>query len=412
MIKKFILSLSLFFTLISVAQEGTSSPYSFFGIGDVRFKGDLENRSMGGVAVITDSIHLNLQNPAMLSNLKLTTFSIGGTFSPVVLKTSAQKEKAQRTTLNYLSVALPFQKFAVGFGLLPYSSVGYNIVNRSASNTVSFNGSGGVNKVYTSFSFKLTNNLNLGADIQYNFGEIETKNYSSATIEMSTRELNSSTVNGLNFNLGMSHKMKLNKKLSIHSGLTYSPEYNLRLTNTRNIAIVQFSSSAQEIVIDDIDVVVPNSKLIMPSKLSFGTSIGELKKWMIGTQITSQTSSSFGNRVVDFNNVKFEDGMKVAIGGYYIPKYTSFTSYISRITYRGGFRYENTGLVINNLSILDRALTLGVGLPLSGTFSNINIGFEFGKKGTKNAGLIEENYSNISVGFSFNDKWFQRRKFD
>jgi hypothetical protein len=44
----------------------TSSPYSFYGIGDVRFKGTVENRSMAGVAVEQDSIHMNLENPASL----------------------------------------------------------------------------------------------------------------------------------------------------------------------------------------------------------------------------------------------------------------------------------------------------------------------------------------------------------
>jgi hypothetical protein len=55
-------------------------------------------------------------------------------------------------------------------------------------------------------------------------------------------------------------------------------------------------------------------------------------------------------------------------------------------------------------------MTLGFGLPLNGTFSNVNLGFEFGKRGTTNAGLIEENYTNISLGFTFNDEWFRRRK--
>ena len=76
MIKKFIVSLGLLFSLVSAAQEGTSSPYSFYGIGDVKFKGTVETRSMGGVSVFSDSIHINLQNPAQLAGLKLTTFSM------------------------------------------------------------------------------------------------------------------------------------------------------------------------------------------------------------------------------------------------------------------------------------------------------------------------------------------------
>ena len=90
----------------------------------------------------------------------------------------------------------------------------------------------------------------------------------------------------------------------------------------------------------------------------------------------------------------------------------SFTNYFSKVVYRGGFRYENTGLVLNNEAIKDYALTLGLGLPLGGTFSNINIGLEFGKRGTTNAGLVQENYTNLSIGLSFNDKWFKKAKYD
>jgi hypothetical protein len=413
MFKKISICLLLLISLYSFAQEGTSSPYSYFGIGDVRFRGTIDNRSMGEVSVIPDSIHINLQNPAMMSNLKLTTFSAAGTFTPVVFKTNSQKEKAQRTTLDYISVVFPAKKFSVGFGLMPYSSVGYNIVNNSApSYQYTFKGSGGVNKVYTAASFKLNKQFNIGAEIQYNFGEIETTNTTNTTIESLTRERNTSSIGGFNFNLGLSHQTKITKKLTLSSGLTFTPESNLSLSNTRNIAVIQLNSFGQEGVYDDIDIIVPDSKLKTASKISFGTSIGELKKWVIGAQMTTQTSSNFGNRIQNLSNVTYENALKFSVGGYYIPKYSSFTSYLSRVTYRGGFRYENTGLVLNNLSILDRAVTFGLGLPLGGTFSNINIGFEFGKKGTTNAGLIEENYSNISVAFSFNDRWFQRRKYD
>jgi long-subunit fatty acid transport protein len=66
----------LLLSLVSFAQEGTSSPYSYYGIGDVRFK-TVENRSMAGIAVEQDSIHINLQNPASFANLKFTTFALG-----------------------------------------------------------------------------------------------------------------------------------------------------------------------------------------------------------------------------------------------------------------------------------------------------------------------------------------------
>jgi hypothetical protein len=69
-------------------------------------------------------------------------------------------------------------------------------------------------------------------------------------------------------------------------------------------------------------------------------------------------------------------------------------------------------MIVKGQSIKDNALTFGLGMPLGGTFSNVNIGFEFGQRGTTNADLVKENYANVSVGFSFNDRWFQKRKFD
>src|SRR5665647_3877762 len=98
MIKKIIISACLFLSLMSFAQEGTSSPYSFYGIGDIRFKGTVENRSMAGLSIMPDSIHINLQNPAGFANLKLTTFSLGGSYNTTKLKTDSQLASTRRTT--------------------------------------------------------------------------------------------------------------------------------------------------------------------------------------------------------------------------------------------------------------------------------------------------------------------------
>uniref|UniRef100_UPI004049DC08 hypothetical protein n=1 Tax=Flavobacterium sp. TaxID=239 RepID=UPI004049DC08 len=116
------------------------------------------------------------------------------------------------------------------------------------------------------------------------------------------------------------------------------------------------------------------------------------------------------NRFAETTNVSYENSTRFALGGYYIPKYDSFSSYLERIVYRAGFKYENTGLVINNESINDYGMNFGLGFPLG--FSKVDLGFEFGKRGTTNNGLIEENYFNFSVGLNLSAKWFERRKID
>ena len=117
MTKKILLSLLLMVSFMAVAQQSTSSPYSFYGIGEIRFKGTVENRLMGGLSFMPDSIHVSIQNPASYSYLKLTTFTVGGSFNSGTLRTFTEKEKTQRSTLDYLAVAIPLKKSGFSFGL-------------------------------------------------------------------------------------------------------------------------------------------------------------------------------------------------------------------------------------------------------------------------------------------------------
>jgi long-subunit fatty acid transport protein len=417
MIKKIIASVVFLFTLFSSAQQSTSSPYSFYGIGDVRLKGTVDTRAMGGLSSIPDSIHINLQNPALLSSIRLTTFGIGGNFNSTKLNTNTQSEKSQRFTLDYLSVAIPSNKLGIAFGLIPFSSVGYKVQTVSsvdnATRIFRFEGNGGVNRVYSTFSYKLNKKFSVGADFQYNFGNIETTSLTRQLgVELSSKELNSSSISGMSFNTAVAFQSKLNKKLSIFSSIVYTPEASLNLKNTRTLSTILFSSSGTEGVVDGQELIVGDSKLKLPSKVVFGTAIGQVKKWIVGAELTLQDNGNFGNRFADITNATYENGTKFSLGGYYIPKFNSFSSYWSRVTYRGGLRIENTGMIVKGQSIKDNALTFGLGMPLGGTFSNVNIGFEFGQRGTTNADLVKENYTNVSVGFSFNDRWFQKRKFD
>jgi long-subunit fatty acid transport protein len=415
MIKQIIVSVCLLVSLGSLAQEGTASPYSFYGIGEVRFKGTHEFRSMGGIAIEQDSIHMNLQNPASYGNLKLSTFSLGGTYATTTLKADSKSENARRTTLDYLAVGLPMGKFGVGFGLIPFSSVGYKIrpTESLTENNQSYNGKGGLNKAFLGVGYKITPQLSVGADFQYNFGKIETNNFEYISgISIGTRELNNADLSGVNFNLGMMYQRKIDKKLSLFSSLTYAVESTLTSKNNRNIATAVYNTNFELGIVDVLEEVNTVEKLKLPSKISVAAGIGEARKWLVGIGYAFQQPGSLSSKYNALDNITYQKNSKYSIGGYFVPQYSSFTSYAKRITYRGGFRYEQTGLVINSQPINDLAVTMGFGLPLSGTFSNVNIGIEFGQRGTTKANLIQENYANVSVGFSLNEQWFVRRKFN
>ncbi|HSD15270.1 MAG TPA: hypothetical protein VLB74_11530 [Flavobacterium sp.] len=418
MIKKIILGISLLFSTALLAQESVSSPSSFYGIGDAKFKGTNENRAMGSVGVLVDSIHINLQNPASYSFLKYTALTLGGTTTKTTFKTDSAEETANRTAIDYLAIGLPLGKAAVGFGLVPYTSVGYNVVNIDTTagdtRTKTYQGEGGINKVFLGGGYRISPKLSVGLDLQYNFGTIETNSVVFITepeVPLGSRTKNKTIYSGFGVTAGVYYQTKLQNKLEWASSLTYTPPSKMSAETSRNVATVTYGVSGIEYVDSNVNVEVPDAKLKMPTKVALGTAFGRSKKWFVGTELTFQDSNDLGS-LGNLPNVDYESSTRFAIGGYYIPKYNSFRSYFERMVYRAGFRYENTGLVLNGKTINDTAVSLGFGFPVGANVSNINIGLEYGKKGTTSNGLIQENYFSINVGLSLSDRWFVKPKYE
>ena len=427
MIKKIIAGLCLLVSTVAFSQEHNASPYSFYGLGDVKFKGTAENRSMGGLGILPDSIHVNLQNPATYSALKFTTFTLAATTSSTKLKTADASDKAGRTTIDYLAVALPLGKVGVTFGVMPYTAVGYRIQSTTPPNepvygdtltrSNQFNGDGGINRVFAGASFKITPKFSVGADFQYFFGDITTKSITAlpySGMQYRTQEVNKSSYSGVGVKIGAVYQTLINKKYNWYTSAVYTAQTSLQSDTQREISTIAVSASGTIITNDVLAISLPNKNVAMPSVIAVGTGIGQARKWFVGAEYTTEQTSKLRNRYDDITNAKHENSQKISLGGYYIPKFMSYTSYLSRITYRAGLKYEKTGLVISDEPINDTSLSLGIGLPLSGSIggSNLNIGLELGKRGTTNAGLVQENYFNLFVGLSLNDKWFVKRKYE
>ena len=417
MIKKIIVSICVLLSISTFAQRGTSSAYSFYGIGETKFKGTSENRSMGGLSIFPDSTHINLQNPAGFGGLKLTTFSISGSYNSTKSVSNFGEGNSQNSSIDYMAVGIPLtQKWSAGLGLMALSSVGYriqNVTDETFATSNQYKGSGGVNRVFLSSGYKINTDLKVGLTVEYNFGEIETSALEFLqTIQYGSQEKNISQVSGFSYNLGAMWDKKINDKQKLFLSAVFTPETTLNLANSRTIATVRFSEFTDPYIVDEEEIVVKDTKIKMPNKVAFGAGFGQERKWLVGTEFTYSQANSLQNRFEDITNATFENAQKISVGGYFIPEYNSFSSYFKRITYRAGLRYENTGLVINNKSIEDAAITFGLGLPVPNGFSNINVGIEYGRKGTKAADLVRENYINFTMSLSLNDKWFVKRKYN
>jgi hypothetical protein len=151
------------------------------------------------------------------------------------------------------------------------------------------------------------------------------------------------------------------------------------------------------------------TELNIPTRTTFGLGIGQDKKWFMGGEYSMQGLSDFTNEFLEVDNLTYQDATAIAFGGFIVPDHRSF-KYLQRITYRAGVRMESTGMIVNNTEIDNFGITFGVGLPLGRSFSNLNLGFEFGKRGTTDAELIEEGYFKVNIGLSLNDQWFRKAK--
>ncbi|MDB3927477.1 outer membrane protein transport protein [Flavobacteriaceae bacterium] len=403
-------------TLNNFSQSGTSSPYSFYGIGTSTFKGSIDSRSMGGLSVYSDSIHVNLTNPASLSELKRVNYSLGITYDDLTFKSENANEYSNSSNVNYLAVAIPTKHFTFAFGVIPQTSVGYLLESKNESvvpNSIDrYKGEGGVNTAFLSFGVKLFKKISVGLTTNYEFGNLNhiTTRFLE-NVELATRLESNSSLSGLNNVYSLMLREKITNKLSLHATFVSSQKFDLGSNNSQTISAYSVTGQfGGETIPVDLGY-LEKTEITVPKYQTFGLGLGVDTKWFVGAEYKLVDGGGLNNKLFELDNVEFKKGSKFSLGGFYIPKYDSFTSFFSRIVYRGGFRVEDSGLHIDNQSIKEVGLNFGFGIPFQG-FSSINLGFEVGKRGTTNAGLIQENFFSVRLGMSLSDLWFVKNKYN
>ena len=163
-----------------VAQNATSSPYSRFGVGDINSINFARNLALGGCEIgLNQPGFINYGNPAAYSTLVFTTYEAGVDFRQMELKSSNALHRTHNASFSYFDFAFPAksQKWGLGFGLLPYSNVGYNISDKAVTSfgdveNRTYEGSGGLNNFHIGSGFKVTPRLSFGVNVEYLFGVI------------------------------------------------------------------------------------------------------------------------------------------------------------------------------------------------------------------------------------------------
>jgi len=162
------------------AQNSSSSPYSRYGIGDLLFNGFSKNLAMGGIGQgVNENLNVNPLNPASYSSLWFTTYEAGVNLSLEQISSNNISQSYNTAALAYFAFGFPVKtkKWGMGFGLLPYSNVGYSVEKSQVNSlgeieTHSYKGSGGLNQFYLTNGFSLAKNFSVGLTASYLFGVI------------------------------------------------------------------------------------------------------------------------------------------------------------------------------------------------------------------------------------------------
>jgi len=422
-------------TVTTFGQNNTNSPYSRFGLGNLNETGYAHSIAMAGTGIAKRSVNnIDFQNPASYAwfkpNAHILQLGIRNDYN--IIQNSNTKQRSGNSNLDYFSFGFPVAKWwGAGVGLLPYSTVSYEISNtekiignENAQYNSLYEGSGGINRFFIGNGFRPLKNLTIGFNISYLFGTIEHQSktlFNNDTIDyyyLNTRIENFDRYNGFIYDLGFQYKLDLKNERALVIGGIYSPNLNINKIYEQK-TVTFLDGSVYDIERDDVlSIQSETENVVFPSKWGAGLAFQKINKYNFTTEIKGQNWSDYTNGNI---NDSLNNSMTISAGMEYIPDIVS-TGYLKRIQYRLGLTYGQSYLNLQEESLTKVGMTFGVGLPLvrrirkedpeqlEGT--TLNLGFQLGQIGTTENNLIKEQYALILLGVTFNNVWFKKRKID
>ncbi len=407
--------------LFAQFNNNTSSPYSRYGLGELHSYSFGRSTAMGGASIASrNNQQINLANPAAYDAID----SLGFMFEFAV---DAKASDFKNDIGSSFASDVNFQYFAMNFrisdrigtslGLVPFTDVGYNVVvNENIENTgpvtTTYYGAGTISNAFWGISAEPFRNISVGANLNYYFGMLNRNTevvFSGSSDFYNLQEYKTLRVSDFSFDFGAQATIPIKNKQKVILGAIFenNPKYNAFYSD-----ITQKNLGSGSAVDQDTLYYVEEAKGIIefPYTYGFGISYVRDNKFEINADYYHQDWSQA--KFLGSTNAFLTDLNKFAVGAEWIPDKFSIKSYTSRIAYRVGWNYEQTYLIFNNRQINNFGITFGVGLPVYRSKSTINVAAEFGKKGTTDDNLVQENYFRLNLMVNIYDLWFIKRKFD
>ena len=399
------------------AQNNTNSPYTRYGLGQLADYGSANSRAMGGVAfALRDKFHINSANPASYSAVDSLTFIFDGgvTLQKDNVSNGTLKMNANNSSFDYITMQFRAARWAgISLGLLPYSNVGYQFgttmtdeVNPDNANTITYQGEGGLHRIYLGAGFKILKNLSVGANISYLWGQITrttSESFASNSAILPFSRIVDVDIKSYLIDFGVQYTHQFSKKHQATVGVVFTPGHDLNNTST---ITTQTGNSSLGYTMSTRDTVATFG---VPSTLGFGVAYQYDGRLTVSADLLLQqwSKSSYMN-----NKDAYCNRMKIALGAEYFPNPMG-RSYFSHVKYRMGAFYSNPYYKVQGVrGANEYGVTAGFGLPIPRTRSYVNLSGQFVRTEGKQANFLNENSFRLCVGVTFNERWFFKRKVD
>ena len=301
----FLILLFVLSTSFVVSQTNTGSPYSLNELGEINFLGNVSNLSMGGIDSAIDSIEFNINNPSSLAKLKTTNYLIGTFYKSTGISNVNSTDNINTANINYIAVGIPTKRFGFGFGVLPYSSVGFNLQSTEEYNTANsitsrlFGAEGNINRAFVSIGLPILKYLSLGASANYNFGKFNYEKFNLIeNVNYGIFSNSSSEISGFTYNFSSNLSIPLKNDFTLNLVYSFYPEgdldsYNIESLYTSNTSSITLESLGDFVDVDLNSRGLENTKLPVPKKSVYSLGLEKKNSWFIGFQYESKLSSNF-----------------------------------------------------------------------------------------------------------------------
>ena len=405
---------------------GAYTPYSIFGIGEIRREGTAFNSSMGGVGIATrNKRFINYLNPASVTARDSLSFMADIGLSQKNTLYRQGNIKSGNNTFNMYDFIISFPIYrssAFIIGLTPFSDVGYSFSTKVTdseiignTNVISYNasGNGSVYQLFAGGAATFWKKFSVGAEVIYYFGTLD-KQFSQSFTDASynsAQGVSNLLIRSTTAKLGLQYEQRVGEDMSMIFGATYRFRAGIN-GESENYEILGTASDTLSYSYSN------NSGISIADELGLGLSLKKGDRWSVEVNYLrsgwnrSGMESTPGFAVESDVNFSGVATNSVRAGFEIVPNRNDIRYYRKRMAYRAGAYYDESYYRLDGNKVSSVGVTFGVTLPVPRFFNGITVGIDIGQKGSLRYNMIRERYAMFVIGFNLHDIWFRKTQYE